>query len=273
VAEVGHQVLKVGVPMRPRRPGPKASDHLVVAPVKRGGKVLRIDLLGPTRLMLNVVKSTVRWSAGGMLAAALLWLLLPAGLAAQTVGSEPASRTALTVCDDDRPREYKYELCDEYIDGNIRQHADAIKWILGRITSWKDYSQGVSNFYYSREEIVQWIIVVLSLFMTIAAALAKLYPKLVIRQMDFAITPIALSALIAAVTSINAYYKFDEYRRLSQSMADDLAELESDIHFLVLRHVASQQQQHVNEDTVAEWHERLKTIMQRYSQRETGNGV
>lgn len=79
--------------------------------------------------------------------------------------------------------------------------------------------------------------------------------------------------MIAAVTSIAAYYQYDEYRRLSQNMADELAELEADMHFLVLRHVAGQQEGQVNEDTINDWHERLKTIMQRYSQRETGNGV
>ena len=41
---------------------------------------------------------------------------------------------------------------------------------------------------------------------------------------DFAIAPIVLSAMIAAVASINAYYQFDEYRRLSQNMAEDLTE-------------------------------------------------
>jgi hypothetical protein len=94
-----------------------------------------------------------------------------------------------------------------------------------------------------------------------------------IRGVDFAVAPIILSALIAAVTSINAYYQFDEYRRLSQNMADDLVELERDIHFLVLRHAAGRGQQLVDEDTINQWHDRLRTILQRYSQRETGNGV
>ncbi len=79
--------------------------------------------------------------------------------------------------------------------------------------------------------------------------------------------------MIAAVTSINAYYQFDEYRRLSQNMAEDLTELEADIHFLVLRHVSSQGKDQVNQDTINDWHERLRTILQRYSQRESGNGV
>ena len=56
-------------------------------------------------------------------------------------------------------------------------------------------------------------------------------------------------------------------------MADDLVELERDIHFLVLRHAAGRGQQLVDEDTINQWHDRLRTILQRYSQRETGNGV
>jgi uncharacterized protein YwgA len=82
--------------------------------------------------------------------------------------------------------------------------------------------------------------------------------------------------MIAAVTSINAYYQFDEYGRLSQNLTDDLTELEADIHFGLLRHVAARQgdrSAEVDEETINEWHERLKAIMERYSARETGNGV
>jgi hypothetical protein len=224
--------------------------------------------------MPNVMISVVEKAASGMLAAALFCLLLSTDLRAQTDEEAEAVAKSLAICKGDVTADADgLKPCEQYIDVNIKDHADTIKWMLGRISSWKGYEQGISHFYYSREEIVQWIIVILSFFTTIAAAIVKAYPKLVVRRFDFAIAPIILSALIAAVTSINAYYKFDEYRRLSQSMADDLADLEADIHFLILRHVASQQQQYVNEDTVNEWHERLKTIMQRYSQRETGNGV
>lgn len=225
--------------------------------------------------MRNVVRLAMGRSVGGMLATVLLRLLLPAGGSAQTEeqAGDPATGTPLAVCDDEEQVGYRFDPCEEYIDGNIENHADSIKWILARITSWKTYAQEVSDAGYARSEVVQWIIVILSFLTTISAAITKLYPKLAIRGIDFAIAPIVLSALIAAVTSINAYYQFDEYRRLSQNMADDLEELETDIHFLVLRHVASQRQDQVDEDTIAEWHERLKTIMQRYSQRETGNGV
>jgi hypothetical protein len=81
--------------------------------------------------------------------------------------------------------------------------------------------------------------------------------------------------MIAAVTSINAYYQFDEYGRLSQNLTDDLTELEADIHFGLLRHVAGRhgESAEVDEAMINDWHERLRAIMERYSARETGNGV
>jgi hypothetical protein len=105
---------------------------------------------------------------------------------------------------------------------------------LEQIDNRKSYAEQVSTNYYVRDEAVQWIIVILSLS-------TKLYPKLTLGRVDFAIALIILSAMIAAVTSIHAYYQFDEYRRLSQNMADDSAELQEDIHFLLLRHAASEQ--------------------------------
>ena len=131
----------------------------------------------------------------------------------------------------------------------------------------------ISSNYYRNDQILQMIIVVLSLLTTISAAVTKLYPKLSVKGIDFALAPIVLSALIAAVTSINAYYQFYQYSQLSHNMANDLTELEADIHFFILRHVAGGGQEHVDGDTINEWRNRLSTIMQRYSQPETGNGV
>jgi hypothetical protein len=214
----------------------------------------------------------------GILAAILLCVFVPAALHAQTDTEAEAVATSLAICKDDQAAgddddEDEYEPCEQYIDANIKNNADTVKWMLEQIDNRKTYAQQVSTDYYSRDEIIQWIIVVLSLFTTISAAITKLYPKLAYRGIDFAVAPIILASMIAAVTSINAYYQFDEYRRLSQNMADDLAELEEDIHFLLLRHAASERGEQVNEDTINDWHERLRTIMQRYSQRETGNGV
>ena len=148
--------------------------------------------------------------------------------------------------------------------------------MLEEIDDRRAYADDVSARYDANDELAQWMLIILSLFMTISAAITKLYPKLSIGGLDFAIVPIVLSALIAAVTSLGAYYQFDEYRRLSQNLSEDLTELETDINFGVLRHVASKRGEHIgklDDDTVSEWHERLRTIIHRYSTRETGEGV
>lgn len=210
----------------------------------------------------------------------MLFLLLPAGVCAQTdePTGEPVSETPIAVCDDEEDAEYenRFDPCDEYIDGNTRGNAETIKWMLEEIDDRKNYAQDVGRNYDVRDQTIQLVLIILSLLTTISAAITKVYPKLYIKRLDFAIVPIILSAMMGAVTSINAYYQFDEYRRLSQNLADDLTELETDINFGVLRHVASQRGEsasRVDENTVNEWHERLITIMQRYSTRETGDGV
>jgi len=234
-----------------------------------------IAFFGATKLVPNVVRPAIHKSASVILAAALICVLLPGGLCAQVdeQTGDPGVATPLSVCEDDGQGTSKYTPCEAYIDGNLKNQADTIKWILGRITRWKVYAQQVSDSYLRNDEISQWIIIVLSFLTTISAAVTKLYPDLNIRKLEFAIVPIVLSSLIAAVTSVGAYYKFDEYRSLSQSMADDLTELEADINFVMLRYASSQRQESVNDDTINDWHERLNTIIQRYSQRETGDGI
>jgi hypothetical protein len=219
----------------------------------------------------------MRKSVGGSLAAMLFCLPLSTGVWAQTDKEAAEVAASLAICKDSETevqvKEQQYEPCEQYIDANIEGNADTIKWMLEQIESQQNYAGRVSNDYYHRDEILQMVIIILSLLTTVSAAITKLYPKFNIGGIDFALAPIVLSALIAAVTSINAYYQFDEYRRLSQNMADDLAELEIDIHFMVLRHATGEPEEQVDQDAIDQWHERLKTILQRYSQRETGNGV
>jgi hypothetical protein len=221
----------------------------------------------------------MRKPVGGALAAILFCLLFSTGLCAQTGKEAEEVATSLAICKDletnvEAEEEInQYQPCEQYIDQNIKNNADTVKWILEQIDMKKYYAASISNDYYRNDQILQMVIILLSLLTTISAAITKLYPKLSIRGVDFALAPIVLSAMIAAVTSINAYYQFYQYSELGQSMADDLTELEADIYFTVLRHVAGQSQQQVNDDQINDWQDRLKTILQRYSGRATGNGV
>jgi hypothetical protein len=221
----------------------------------------------------------MRKSVGGSLAAMLFCLLLSTGLCAQTDKEAEEVATSLAICkgvetDVETEEEInQYQPCEQYIDQNIKDNADTVKWMLEQIDMRRDHAADISNDYYRNDQILQMIIIILSLLTTISAAITKLYPRLNIKGIDFALAPIVLSALIAAVTSINAYYQFYQYSQLGQNMADDLTALEADIYFKVLRHVAGQSQEQVNDDTINDWQDRLKTIMQSYSQREKGNGV
>jgi hypothetical protein len=216
-------------------------------------------------------------SMNGALTAILLhMILLPTGLHAQTdePADEPASDASLAICDEEASGEEGVYPCDRFLYANIEDDADTVKWLLEQIKSREDHSMQTSNTLYARDQMIQWSLVVLALILTVATAITKAYPKLKVGSIDFAMIPIALAALSAAVTSLSVYYEFDEYRRLNQAAAYDLAELKSDINFAVFRHAASQgraETRKIDEHAINEWHERFNTIMQRYLAREGGN--
>jgi hypothetical protein len=276
--------------MRPSRANSSKRDEPPTGHTKLGDaaghSLLRPARLGPSRsdwsaeMVLNAIKPALQKPVSGALAVALLCLFLSTDLCAQTDKEAEEVATSLAICkgvetdvEAEEEEVNQYQPCEQYIDENITNNADTVKWMLEQIDMQKDRAADVSNNYYRNDQILQMVIVLLSLLTTVSAAITKLYPKLNVKGIDFALAPIALSALIAAVTSINAYYQFYQYSQLSHNMANDLTELEADIHFFILRHVAGGGQEHVDGDTINEWHDRLNTIMQRYSQRETANGV
>ena len=76
---------------------------------------------------------SARQKAGGVLAAILLYVFVPADLHAQTDKESEAVATSLAICKDNEPddnEENKYQPCEQYIDANIANSADPIKWMI-----------------------------------------------------------------------------------------------------------------------------------------------
>ena len=222
-----------------------------------------------------------KW-VSGTLAAILFHVLIPAGLHAQTAerAGEAVLATPLAVCEEkagegeisDVIRAYP---CEQYIDKNVSDDANTIKYLLKIINDNQRESMNDSYVLYAHDQTVQWILVALAFMITIAAVITKSYPELKIKKVDFAMVPIVLAALSAAVTSINVYYQFGQYMRLNENVWYDLSELKSDIHFAIFRHVEAGKRDDsakIDEDTINAWHDRLEQIMQRYFQRESGAG-
>ena len=217
-------------------------------------------------------------AAHGILILILCYILLPAEICAQADKQADAAilDASLEICDNEEYGDrYTVHPCDRYIDANIENHADTIKWLLQVIQDRESSSKQASDALYARDQIVQWTLVVLAFMTTIAAAITKGHPELKIYKIDFAIIPIILAASSAAVTSLSVYYQFDQYRIVNQSVAYDLEELEVDIHFAIFRHASSRDREagKIDENAINGWLERFETIMQRYVERESGNGA
>jgi hypothetical protein len=83
----------------------------------------------------------------------LFMLLLPGGLQAQT--EEPADEAALdasvAICG--REEESVYP-CDQFIDANIEDNANTVKWLLEEIKDREGDSIEISSTLYTRDQMI-----------------------------------------------------------------------------------------------------------------------
>jgi hypothetical protein len=131
--------------------------------------------------LLQVVKPALQKPVGGSLAVALLCLLLSSDLWAQTDSEAEEVARSLAICkgvQTETEHDNEYEPCEQYIDANVQDSADTLKWMVEEIERRKEHAQQATSTYLVRDEIVQWILVALSLLTTIATAITKAYPKL-----------------------------------------------------------------------------------------------
>ena len=138
--------------------------------------------------------SVMRTSVGGMVAAILMCLVLPTDLDAQTDQRAADVATSLAICKGDETEaddeENEFQPCEQYIDANIENSGDTIKWIIEEIDNRKHHAQQVTSTYLARDEIrAAGRPVLLSLMTAISTAVAKGYPKLSIRGIYFARRP------------------------------------------------------------------------------------
>ena len=91
-------------------------------------------------------------------AAILFSALGQAELHAQTETEAEAVATSLAVCKDEEAAgdddQDELEPCEQYIDANVKDDADTLKWMLAQIEGRKAYANQVSLTYYRRDEIV-----------------------------------------------------------------------------------------------------------------------
>jgi hypothetical protein len=139
-------------------------------------------------MMPTVTTSAMQKSVSGCLVIALFCLFLSTGPRAQTDTEAKDVATSLAVCkaveaDVEDGDENEYRPCEQYIDANTEDSADTIKWIIEEIDERKKHAQEVTSTFFVRDEIVHWILVILSLLTTISTVITKVYPKLNVKEL------------------------------------------------------------------------------------------
>ena len=161
-------------------------------------------------------------------------------------------------------------ICDDFIFEVQPEFANAIIYILDGINSQKKYAKNLSKKHRSLDEIVHWILIALGVLLTVVTTFSSKYPKYNFGvgkyRIPLPILPIFLSAIVSAVTSVSAYYKFDEYRKLNYGIAVAISELQSEIHFRLL--MVDKDPQKITEKTIFEWRDRMDAIFNRYAEME-----
>ena len=126
-------------------------------------------------MVLNAIKPALQKSVRGALAVALFCLLLSTELRAQTDKEAEEVATSLAICKDvetdveaaeeeeeEEEEANQYQPCEQYIDENIKNNADTVKWMLEQIDMQKDRAADISNNYYRNDQILQMVIIFLS---------------------------------------------------------------------------------------------------------------
>jgi hypothetical protein len=105
--------------------------------------------------MPNGTQSGMRKSVSGILTVLVCYILLPAALCAQTDEQTNAAilDRSLAICDaEPNGDEGPDHPCNRYIDANIENHADTVKWLLEVINDHENSSTRASSTLYKRDQ-------------------------------------------------------------------------------------------------------------------------
>lgn len=164
-------------------------------------------------------------------------------------------------------------ICDQYIidvlGSNISQ---PVIWLLEgldrQINGAKDRFQSALG----NRTIIQMIVIFAGLVTTISTAIAKSYPNRSFMRIDLSLLPIILSALVTALTSVEAYFRYAENAKRHDDVINALSELSSEIQFTIVMGASERNKEpidrrfQIDEDVLAEWYKEAQAIMKSYAE-------
>ena len=157
--------------------------------------------------------------------------------------------------------------CDEFIAEHYDKKSDLIIYTLSAIDSQKDRAriQAKANKNWDRQ--MSGTLIILAFLTTVTAAVARTYrddKKIPQLRNILGLLPIVMAASVTLMAGFSTYYNFGDLRLQHARIANDLAALQSEIHFELIRRVSETNEDGLANKDVQDWQIRLDGIMALY---------
>lgn len=162
--------------------------------------------------------------------------------------------------------------CDAYITANFGPMSDLIISTVNAIDRQKDRARAEAAHSQHWDRWLSGTLIILAFLTTVSAAVARTYrSEHYSRELrnTLGLIPIVVSALVTLGTAFNAYYKFDDARAQNALVADELAKLQTDVGFHLIKLVSeplepAAQYTAIGPGAIEDWQQKLDRIMSNY---------
>ena len=165
-------------------------------------------------------------------------------------------------------------VCHEFIEARYVKQADVLVALHTAIDAHKDKARSQHSHTREWTLTIQVALIGLGFLTTMFAAVARTYrdEKYIYRNL-LGLLPIISSALITLVSGFQTVYQFDARQEAHRAVADDLALLQSDMHYRLLVVATGNPSPEIKQNLVDGWKLRLDDVLERYQQAGQGKNA
>ena len=182
--------------------------------------------------------------------------------------TEAVSEISFSILCKDEIERFPLSACTDFIRANYGPNSDLIVGIRDAIDAKKDM---IKEKWSKAEHYDRWLqntLILLTFLTTVATAIARIYRDSKWgKKIEVGLYPIVLAAMVTLFTNFSAYYNFDEAGNQHRTASSDLAKLQTDFDYFLLRHAISDERPiTLKSDDIENWKKRFDGIVSLYSE-------
>ena len=157
------------------------------------------------------------------------------------------------------------DLNTEFVEENSGLH-EIVVGVIAAIDYHKNRARDAIAYYTYWDRVIQGSLITLAFLTTVLAAIARTYRDKVHKHRNVVgLLPVITAALVTLVSSFQGHYTFGDLRDRNTIVADELAFLQSEINYQLMRRaaVAESEKKEFTVNNVDDWYERLSEVLNR----------